>query len=179
MKSFDPIDIVFMLLIGFYLIILLTMIFLFVLLSRDYDDEGNRVKEDQKISKYNNYANSFLDKLKATYLNFKKYITDNFTKEKMNNEIKPIPKKEEIKATLVEKKSKKTKPKEIVTPKKELKSIDELLETDNSKEETEKEEIKDVEIKPTVNKSNQVKKQQSKKSSTKKNTNKKSATIKS
>lgn len=182
MKIFDPIDIVFILLIGFYLIILLTMIFLFLLLSRDYDDEGNRVKEDKKISKYNNYANSFLEKLKTVYLNFKKYITDNFTKEKAINEIKPIPKREETKATLIEKKRKKpnkAKPKEIITSKKELKSIDDLLETDSVKEVEEKKELKNIEIEPTVSKSSPVKKQQSKKTQSKKSRTKKSATIKS
>ena len=49
MKSFDPIDIIFITIISFYLIALIIFIVILVNLLKQYDEDGNRIKNDDKV----------------------------------------------------------------------------------------------------------------------------------
>lgn len=111
MKSFDPIDILFMSLIGFYLVVLVVFIVIFVKLSKKYDNNGNKLngEDDILITEMNEYSNEFLIWFKNTINKIKKFIYEK------------LPKKEEVKVI-------EEKPKPVIKEKvTEMKSMNDLI----------------------------------------------------
>ena len=65
MKNFDPIDIIFITIISFYLVALIIFIVILISLLKKYDEDGNRIKNDDKILKeMNSISNTILETIK-------------------------------------------------------------------------------------------------------------------
>ena len=129
MRSFDPIDIVFIVLIGTYLLTLGILIFILFNLNKDYDDSGNKVANDNKyINWLNDTSNKIIAFTKKYYHIVVEFIYEKLPKKEEVENNKVINKKENVEKTVVNN----TPSKEEIKDEKEKTSIKKNTKSKNS-----------------------------------------------
>ena len=129
MRSFDPIDIVFIVLIGTYLLTLGILIFILFNLNKDYDDSGNKVANDNKyINWLNDTSNKIIAFTKKYYHIVVEFIYEKLPKKEEVENNKVINKKENVEKTVVNN----TPSKEEIKGEKEKTSIKKNTKSKNS-----------------------------------------------